>query len=47
MNQIVNTFLLTSDKFMSKIHFIQPRFIYIRWGPFAETIEKVKNINEW
>ena len=30
MNEIVNNFLLASDKFMSKMHLKQPRFTYVR-----------------
>ena len=28
MNEIVNTFLLASDKFMPEMHLGQPQFVY-------------------
>ena len=35
MNEIVDKFLLASDKFMSEVHFKQPGFTYSAWGPFT------------
>ena len=35
-NKIVNRFLLTGDKFMSKSHVRQPGFIYGTCGPFTK-----------
>ena len=34
MNEIVNKFLLTGDKFMPQMHLRQPGFIYSTCGPF-------------
>ena len=36
MNEIVNTFLLTGDKFIPEIHLKQPGFTYNACGPFTE-----------
>ena len=35
MNEIVDKFLLVSDKFMSEVHFKQPGFTYSARGPFT------------
>ena len=35
MNEIVNNFLLASDKFMPKMHLKQPGFTYSACGPFT------------
>ena len=45
MNEIVNKFLLTRDKFMSERHFRQPGFTYSAFGPLTinkEIIQKFK-----
>ena len=34
MNDIVNKFLLTGDKFMPEMHLRQPGFTYSDCGPF-------------
>ena len=39
MNEIVNKFLLTGDKFMPKMHLKQLRFPYSAWGPFTKNKE--------
>ena len=39
MNEIVNTILLASDKFMSEIHLKQPGFTYSECGPFTKNKE--------
>ena len=36
MNEIVNTFSLTGDKFMPEMHLKQPGFTYSACGPFTE-----------
>ena len=36
MNEIVNKFLLTGDKFMSEIHLRWPGFTYSACGSFAK-----------
>ena len=35
MNNIINKFLLASDKFMPEMHFRQPQFVYSACGPFT------------
>ena len=45
MNEIVNKFLLTGDKFTPELHLRQPQFTYSGWGPspkHGETIQKFK-----
>ena len=42
MNETVNKFLLTGDKFMSEIHLREPGSIYSVCGPFTENKEKIK-----
>ena len=46
MNEIVNTFLLTADKFVSEMHLRQPAFAYSASGPFAKNKEKIQNLKE-
>ena len=36
MNEIVNDFLLATDKFMREIHLKQPGFTYSACGPFTK-----------
>ena len=40
MNEIVNKFLLDSDKFMPEMHLKQPGFTYSARGPFTENKER-------
>ena len=42
MNEIINKFLLTGDKFMSEIHLRQPGFTYSACGPFTENKQKIQ-----
>ena len=42
MNQIINKFLLTGDKFMPKMPLSQPRFTYSACGPFTKHKERIK-----
>ena len=36
MNEIVNTFLSTGDRFMPEMHLKQPGFTYSAYGPFTK-----------
>ena len=42
MNQIVNKFLLTGDKFMPEIHLRQPGFIYSVYRPFTKNKQRIQ-----
>ena len=42
MNNIINKFLLTSDKFMPEMHLRQPQFVYSACGPFTRHKERIK-----
>ena len=42
MNEIVNKFFLTGDKFIPEMHLRQPRFIYCAYGPFTKKKEYKK-----
>ena len=44
MNEIVNKFLLTSDKFLRQLHFRQPWFTYTACWPFKNIFKKFKNL---
>ena len=46
MNEIVNKFLLVSDKFMPKIHLKQPGFPYSTCGPLTKNKERLKNLKK-
>ena len=46
MNKIVNNFLLAGDKFMPKMHLIQPRFTYSACGPFTKNKERIQKFKE-
>ena len=37
MNNIINRFLLASDKFMPEMHLRQPQFVYSACGPLLDT----------
>ena len=41
MNEIINTFLLKSNKFMPKMHWRQPGFTYSACGPFTKDQERI------
>ena len=43
MNEIVNKFLLTGDKFMPEMHLRQPRFTYSACGSFTKNKEGTEN----
>ena len=42
MNEIVNKFLLTENKFMPEIHLKQPGFIYSAFGQFTKNKERIE-----
>ena len=42
MNEIVNKFLLTGDKFMPNMHLKQPGFTYSACGPFIRNKQRIK-----
>ena len=44
MNDIINKFLLTGDKFMPEMHLRQPRFAYSAWGPFTKNKERIQKL---
>ena len=46
MNEIVNKFLLTGDKFMPEMHLKQPGFAYSACGPFSKNKERIKQFKE-
>ena len=46
MNEIVNKFLLTGDKFLTEIHLKQPRFTYSACGPFTKNKERIQKVKE-
>ena len=42
MNQILNQFLLTGDKFVPEMHLRQPGFTYSASGPFTKKRKNTK-----
>ena len=46
MNEIVNKFLLTGDKFMPEMHLKQPGFTYSACGPFTRNKERIEKFIE-
>ena len=42
MNNIINKFLLTDDKFMPEMHLRQPGFTYSACGPFTKKKERIE-----
>ena len=42
MNNIINKFLLTGDKFMSEMHLKQSGFTYSTCGPFTKNKERIE-----
>ena len=46
MNDIVNKFSLTGDKFMPEMHLRQPQFTYNACGPFTKNKERIKKLKE-
>ena len=45
MNNVINNFLLASDKFMPEMHLRQPQFVYSACGPFTRHKERIKELN--
>ena len=46
MNQIINKFLLTGDKFMLEMHLEQPEFTYSACGSVTKTKKQYKNLKK-
>ena len=46
MNEIVNTFLLAGDQFISKTHLRQPGFTYSACEPFTKDKEIIQKFKE-
>ena len=46
MNEIVNKFLLASDKFMPEMHLKQPGFTYSACGPFTKNKKRIQKFKE-
>ena len=47
MNNVINKFLLASDKFMPEMHLRQPQFVYSACGPFTRHSKKeLKNLSK-
>ena len=42
MNNIVNKFLLTGDRFIPEMHLRQPGFTYSACGPFTKNKERIE-----
>ena len=42
MNEMVNKFLLTGNKFMREMHLKEPRFTYSTCGPFTKNKERIQ-----
>ena len=46
MNDIINKFLLTGDRFMPEMHLKQPGFTYSACGPFTKHKARIKKFEE-
>ena len=46
MNNVINKFLLASDKFMPEMHLRQPQFVYSACGRFPRHKKELKNLNK-
>ena len=46
MNEIVNRFLLSEDKFMPEMHLKQPAFTYSACRPFTKNKERIQKCKE-
>ena len=46
MNEIINKFLLTGDKFMPEMHLRQPGFTDNACGPFTKNKERIQRLKE-
>ena len=46
MNKVINTFLLTGDKFMPELHLKQPGFTYSAFTPFIKRHQRIQKFRE-
>ena len=46
INEIVNKFLLTGDKFMPEMHLKQPGFTYSACGPFTKNKKRIEKFKK-
>ena len=46
MNDIINKFLLTGDKFMPEMYLRQPGFTYSGCGPFTKSKERIRKFKQ-
>ena len=46
MDEIINKFLLTEDKFMPEMHLKQPGFTYSTCGPFTKNKQRIQKFME-
>ena len=46
MNEIINKFLLTGDKFIPEMHLRQPVFTYSACGPFTKHKERIRKFSQ-
>ena len=46
MNNIINKFLLTGDKFMPEMHLRQPQFTYSACGSFTKHKQRIQKLKE-
>ena len=46
MNEIVNNFLLASDKLRPEMHLKQPGFTYSACRPFTKNKERIQKVNK-
>ena len=46
MNNVINIFLLESDKFLPEMHLRQPQFVYSACGPFTRHKERIKKFKQ-
>ena len=46
MNEFINKFLFTGDKFMPELLLKQPGFSDTAWGPFTKHRERIKNLEK-
>ena len=46
MNETVNEYLLTDDKFISEMHLKQPGFTYSACRPFTKNKERIQKFKE-
>ena len=46
MNETVNKFLSTQDRFLAEMHLKQPELNYSAYGPFTKNKERIQRLNE-